>query len=92
MKTFLLSLSLILLVSCAGSGNNSLTSAQVQKICLDKKRSAEGPTGALSLSTGSSGSTAGIKLNFHSDYLIGKDPNSVYLDCMFQLNSRIKNI
>ena len=82
---------LVILISCVGNSDNSITSAEAQKLCLGKKRSAEGPTGALSFSTGSEGSSAGVKLNFHSDYLIGKDPNSVYLDCMLQLSSRIKN-
>ena len=82
----------MILVSCVSNSDNSITNAEAQKICLSKKRSAEGPTGAISLSTGSNGSSAGIKLNFHSDYLIGKDPNSVYLDCMIQLSSRIKKV
>ena len=82
----------VILISCVGNSDNSITSAEAQKICLGKKRSAEGPTGEISLSTGSEGSSAGVKLNFHSDYLVGKDPNSVYLDCMLQLSSRIKKV
>ncbi len=83
---------LMILISCVGTSDNLITNAEAQKICLGKKRSAEGPTGAISFSTGSRGSSAGVKLNFHSDYLVGKDPNSVYLDCMFQLSSRIKKV
>ena len=82
----------MIVISCVGNNDNSITSAEAQKICLGKKRSAEGPTGEISLSTGSTGPSAGVKLNFHSDYLIGKDPNSVYLDCMIQLSSRIKKV
>ena len=63
-----------------------------KKFVSAKKRSAEGPTGAIAFSTGPRGSSAGIKLNFHNDYLIGKDPNSVYLDCIFQLSPRIKKV
>ena len=91
MKAFLTLSLLVIVISCVSNSDNSITSAEAQKLCLAKKRSAEGPTGALSFSTGSQGSSAGMKLNFHSDYLMGKDPNSIYLDCMLQLSSRIKN-
>ena len=90
---FLLALVLLAtLISCVGNNEKYITSAEAQEICLGKKRSAEGPTGAIAFSTGPRGSSAGIKLNFHNDYLIGKDPNSVYLDCIFQLSPRIKKV
>lgn len=83
---------LLLLVSCSGSKDRGLTSAKIKEICLERQRSAEGPTGLLSFSTGTKGSSAGIKLNFHSDYLVGKNPDSVYLDCMFTLNDRFNKV
>ena len=82
----------ICIVGCVSGQEKRLTSAQVKEICLNKKRSAEGPTGVLSFSTGTKGSSAGAILNFHSDYLIGKDPNIVYVDCMFKMNSKIDKI
>ncbi len=92
MRNILFGLLFIFFTGCVGDQKNMLTAAEVQKICLDKKRAAEGPTGFLSLSTGTKGTKAGAALNFHSDFLMGKDPNSVFLDCMFQMNSKIKNI
>ena len=90
---FLFALALLVtLISCIGNNDKYITSAEAQEICLGKKRSAEGPTGAIAFSTGPRGSSAGMKLNFHNDYLIGKDPKSVYLDCIFQLSSRIKKV
>ncbi len=82
----------VCIVGCASGQEKKLTSAEVKEICLNKKRSAEGPTGVLSFSTGTKGSSAGATLNFHSDYLIGKDPNSVYVDCMFKMNSKMNKI
>ena len=82
----------VLFIGCVGGQEKTLTSAEVKEICLNKKRLAEGPTGVLSFSTGTKGSSAGAILNFHSDYLIGKDPNIVYVDCMFKMNSKINKI
>ena len=93
MKKYILLCSVFVFISgCVGGQEKTLTSAEVKEICLKKKRLAEGPTGVLSFSTGTKGSSAGALLNFHSDYLIGKDPNIVYVDCMFKMNSKIKKI
>ena len=93
MKKYIICCSFFLfIIGCVGGQEKALTSAEVREICLNKKRSAEGPTGVLSFSTGTKGSSAGAILNFHSDYLIGKDPNIVYVDCMFRMNSKIKKI
>ena len=93
MKKYILLCSFfVLIIGCVGGQERTLTSAEVKEICLKKKRLAEGPTGVLSFSTGTKGSSAGALLNFHSDYLIGKDPNIVYVDCMFKMNSKIKKI
>ena len=89
---FLVYSSFIFLSGCVGGPEKEITAAEAQEICLTKKRSAEGPTGILSFSTGTKGSSAGATLNFHSDYLIGKDPNSVYVDCMFEMKSKISGI
>ena len=93
MRNFCLVYSLVIfLFGCVGSSEKKITAAEAQEICSAKKRSAEGPTGVLSLSTGTKGSSAGATLNFHSNYLIGKDPNSVYVDCMFEMKSKISGI
>ena len=91
-KYILLYTFFVLFIGCVGGQEKTLTSAEVKEICLNKKRLAEGPTGVLSFSTGTKGSSAGAVLNFHSDYLIGKDPNIVYVDCMFKMNSEINKI
>ena len=91
-KYILLYTFFVLFIGCVGGQEKTLTSAEVKEICLNKKRSAEGPTGVLSFSTGTKGSSSGAVLNFHSDYLIGKDPNIVYVDCMFKMNSKINKI
>lgn len=93
MKKYILLCSVFVFISgCVGGQEKTLTSAEVKEICLKKKRLAEGPTGVLSFSTGTKGSSAGALLNFHSDYLIGKDPNIVYVDCMFKMNSKMNKI
>ena len=93
MKKYILLCSVFVFITgCVGGQEKTLTSAEVKEVCLKKKRLAEGPTGVLSFSTGTKGSSAGAILNFHSDYLIGKDPNIVYVDCMFKMNSKIKKI
>tara|TARA_B100000427_G_C15504962_1_gene593501 strand:- start:1177 stop:1458 length:282 start_codon:yes stop_codon:yes gene_type:complete len=91
-KYILLCSFFVFIIGCVGGQEKTLTSAEVKEICLNKKRLAEGPTGVLSFSTGTKGSSAGAILNFHSDYLIGKDPNIVYVDCMFKMNSKINKI
>ncbi len=91
-QNFLICSLVIFISGCVGGSEKKITAAEAQEICLTKKRSAEGPTGILSFSTGTNGSSAGVTLNFHSDYLIGKDPNSVYVDCMFELNSKIRDL
>ena len=91
-KYILLGSFFVSIIGCVAGQEKTFTSAEVREICSYKKRSAEGPTGVLSFSTGTKGSSSGAVLNFHSDYLIGKDPNIVYVDCMFKINSEINKI
>lgn len=53
--------------------------------CEDRAREAAGPTGKIGVGINSDGNvTNSIEIGITSDFLTGKDPEQVYVDCVRQ--------
>lgn len=51
--------------------------------CEERAREAAGPTGEIGIGINSNGRvTSGISIGVSSDFLKGKDPEQVYVDCV----------
>ena len=58
---------------------------RAEEQCFDRARLAAKPRGMISAGVNSSGDTsAGLKLEVSSDYLMGRDPSAVYDTCVYQ--------
>ncbi|MDJ1007677.1 MAG: hypothetical protein QNJ13_07595 [Paracoccaceae bacterium] len=60
--------------------------------CEDRARNAAGPTGEATLGVGSSGGDvdviAGLELTVTGDFIAGRDPQTVYENCVFNLTGQ----
>lgn len=54
------------------------------KICEDRARAALGPTGEVGIGVGSDGAGARFEIGVTSDFILGRDPQMVYEDCVRQ--------
>jgi len=73
-------LAVALLAACG-----PMTLAEAERQCFERARLAKQPRGEITVGAGSGGrSSAGIELNVSSDFLLGRDPASVYEICVMQ--------
>ena len=57
--------------------------ADAERLCLDQARLAQRPRGAVELGYGSGGQVrAALDLQISSDYLVGRDPATVFNACV----------
>ncbi|WOI56912.1 hypothetical protein [Palleronia sp. LCG004] len=52
------------------------------RVCEERARGAEGPTGSVGIGIGSRGTVGDIDIGVTSDYLSGRNPDEVYQRCM----------
>lgn len=58
-------------------------------ICEDEARKAAGPTGEIGIGVNSDGNvTNRIEIGISSDFLLGKDPQQVFEDCVLRLTGQ----
>ncbi len=53
------------------------------KQCTERARAAQGPTGKISLGASNKGFQSGIEVGISSDFIMGRDPQLVYENCVF---------
>lgn len=57
--------------------------------CEAKARAAQAPTGAATVGVNSqTGVFTGLEIGVSSDFLLGKDPNTVYSECVWTLTGQ----
>lgn len=60
--------------------------AEAERVCLEDARDATGPRGAIGLGIGSDGdgsySFGRAEISVSSDYILGRDPDQVYTNCV----------
>lgn len=57
----------------------------VARECEERARAAQGPTGRVTLGTNSNtGGFSEVEIGVTSDFLLGRDPNAVYANCVQQ--------
>lgn len=55
----------------------------VARECEERARAAQGPTGSVTIGTNSNtGPYSGVEVGITSDFLLGRDPNEVYAECV----------
>lgn len=71
-------LALLLLAACG-----PIPLADAERICLDQARLAQAPRGEIGFGIGSGGQSSGhFALSVSSDYVLRRDPDAVYGDCV----------
>ena len=79
---------LVLLALLAACGPMSVQ--QAERECFDRARLAAAPRGTLSVGTTSGGkTTGGVSLSVSSDYVLGKDPSTVYDSCVMSKSGQL---
>jgi hypothetical protein len=72
---------LVAAVALSACGPMSL--AQAERQCFERARLAQQPRGEVTVGASSDGRTsAGLKLNVSSDFILGRDPAAVYESCV----------
>lgn len=60
-----------------------ISAERAADLCEDEARKAVGPTGEIGIGVNSGGDvTNRIEIGISSDFLLGKDPEQVYADCV----------
>lgn len=73
---------LALPVLLAGCAPQTMDAERAHELCSERARAAAGPTGSVTLGANSkSGPFMGASIGISTDYLAGKDPNTVYSEC-----------
>lgn len=72
---------LLLLLALAACG--PITPELAADQCEERARAATGPTGEIGIGVGSSGATGSVEIGLTSDFLLGRDPYTVYEQCVF---------
>ena len=61
--------------------------------CLEQARAAMGPTGSATVIMDNRGHVStGITLGISSDYLLGRDPQQVYEECVYRLSGQMPTV
>ena len=56
---------------------------RVAQLCEERARAAQGPTGRVAIGTNSnSGPFSSVELGLSSDFILQRDPNDVYAECV----------
>ncbi len=53
------------------------------KQCTERARAATGPTGKIEIGGGNRGFHTGVEIGITSDFILGRDPQLVYENCVF---------
>lgn len=79
------------LAMCTGAASCApMTAEAVQRACLERADAAAAPRGGVALGMGSGGVSGGIGLQVSHDYLMGRDPEQVYADCLLDGLARLE--
>ncbi len=75
---------LLLALLAAGCGpQEPLSVERAMAICAEEARRATSPTGSVMIGVGSGGDvSAGVVVGVTPDYLVGRDPEEVYDNCV----------
>jgi len=85
MRMYLMPLVLLPLASCG-----PIPVAEAESICYNDARMATGPHGAIGFGVDSNGNTStGLSIGISSDYLLGRDPDQVYANCVFNRSGQM---
>lgn len=81
MTTLGLAVAALVMAACAPV---LMDPAAAARLCEDRARAAQGPTGRVTLGVNSQdGGFGGAEIGLSSDYLAGRDPLAVYEQCVF---------
>ena len=73
-----------LLVMLAACTVPPVSPERAAEICEERARAAQGPTGRVTVGTNSnSGAFGGAQVGVSSDFIAGRDPETVYETCVF---------
>ncbi len=69
-----------ILVACG-----PISPERAAELCEDEARKAAGPTGEIGIGVNSGGNVSSrVEIGISSDFLLGKDPQQVYEDCVLR--------
>jgi hypothetical protein len=75
----------LLVVALAGCTPRPVDPERAAQQCEERARAAQGPTGSMTVGINSrSGPSVGASVGLTSDFLAGRDPMQVYVDCVMQ--------
>jgi hypothetical protein len=63
--------------------------AEAERECLREARLAERPRGEIDIFSGSAGSGGSVTLEVSSDYVLGRDPETVFQNCVLQRSGEL---
>ena len=86
MKMKFIATTTLALAALAGCQERVYSAEEIHEICMDKKRAAQGPTGQASISAGTEGSRIGLSIGVTDDFLLGRDPERVFEQCVQKYN------
>ena len=74
------------LIGCVESTENSMTREAIVQVCKDERNKAISPEADINVSRSKKGTDVGFTLSFSSNFLMGSDPEEVYLKCVQRLS------
>lgn len=81
----LTSIAVLSLTTIAACAPRPVDPERVAQQCEERARAAQGPTGSMTLGLNSrSGPSVGASIGVTGDFLAGRDPMQVYIDCVMQ--------
>lgn len=81
----LLPMALLMLTTAAACAPQPVDPERVAQQCEERARAAQGPTGSMTIGMNSrSGPSVGAAIGVTGDFLAGRDPMQVYIDCVMQ--------
>ena len=81
----LTSIAVLILTTMAACAPQPVDPERVAQQCEERARAAQGPTGSMTLGLNSrSGPSMGAAIGVTGDFLAGRDPMQVYIDCVMQ--------
>ncbi|PHP28586.1 hypothetical protein [Limimaricola cinnabarinus] len=81
---------LVLPLLAAACTQAPLSPLDAARVCEERARAAQAPTGAVSIGASSrSGLSTGLSIGVSGDYLRGRDPLAVYEDCVLSRSGQL---
>lgn len=78
-------MAMLLLAALGGCSPRPVDPERIAQQCEERARAAQGPTGSMTIGINSrSGPSVGASIGMTGDFLAGRDPMQVYIDCVFQ--------